>query len=296
MKISASSYIHPEDKAALDNLTAIPLFPTCVKAFMKIFSEKFIYGTNMAQKIRLGPTQLPEIYNYLPPILETLGIEEPQFYLEMNPAPNAYTFGDTQIFVTVTSGLLEYLEEDEVKAVLAHECGHIACHHVLYHTMATMLFQFGTKIFGPLAVVAGPVWLALLYWQRRSELSADRAAAVAMDGTDPVVDTMIRLSGGPKSITGKVNIEEYIKQADVYDKITEESQWQMLLQGIAIMNQDHPFTAVRTKEIIKWGSGEQFQRILQAKRENGSGPKCPNCGSPLQEEWIFCRQCGTKIK
>jgi len=43
----------------------------------------------------------------------------------MNPLPNGYTFSDTRVFVTVTSGLPEYLDEDEVQAVIAHECGHI---------------------------------------------------------------------------------------------------------------------------------------------------------------------------
>lgn len=295
LKIIPVSYLHPEDKAALDNLTAIPLFPTCVKAFMKVVTEKMLYGMNMAQKIRLGPNQLPEIHKYLSPVCETLGIQEPEMYLEMNPLPNAYTFGDTQVFLTVTSGLIEHLEEEEIKTVIAHECGHIACRHMLYHTMATMILLYGVKIFGTLAAVAMPVWLALLYWQRRSELSADRAAAVVMNGASPVVDTMIRLAGGPKSITGNVNVAEYIKQADVYDRLLEESQWQMLLQGIAVMEQNHPFLAVRTREILKWCDTEQFQRILQARKEGTGRSICQSCGCILQENWVYCRQCGNKI-
>ena len=33
------------------------------------------------------------------------------------------------------------MTEDEVRAVVAHECGHIACHHMLYHTIAVLLAQ-----------------------------------------------------------------------------------------------------------------------------------------------------------
>jgi serine/threonine protein kinase len=296
LKIAPLNYIHPEDKAALDNLTAIPLFSTCVKEFMKIFTEKRIYGLNMAQKIRLGPRQLPEIYNQLPPVCDLLNIAEPEFYLEMNPIPNAYAHGDTQVFLTITSGLLEALEAEEIKAIIAHECGHIACRHMLYHTMASMMIQYGAKIFGPLAAMATPVWLGLLHWRRRSELSADRAAAVVMEGAGPVVNAIIRLAGGPKSITAGVNFEEYLKQADAYDRLLEESQWQMFLQGMAVLDEDHPFLAVRAREVWSWCGSEPFQRILKARQEGGTVSRCSNCGRTAGEDWTFCKYCGTKMR
>ena len=54
----------------------------------------------------------------------------------MDPNPNAWTFGDTKIFITITSGLVDMMTEEELDAVIAHECGHILCHHVLYHSIA----------------------------------------------------------------------------------------------------------------------------------------------------------------
>ena len=294
MKVSALDFMHPEDRAALDNLRSIPLFTPCVQAFMKALPERQLHGMNMAQKIRLGPHQLPEIYGYLPPACATLGIAEPEFYLEMDPRPNAYTYGDRQTFLTVTSGLVEYMEEDEMQAVVVHECGHIACRHVLYHTMAMLLLKYGARIFGPMAALSVPVQLALLYWSRRSELSADRAAAVVMQQPQPVVDTMIRLAGGPKSITGKINLELYMQQAEAYDKLLE-SQWDQLLQGISVMGEDHPFLAIRTREIVRWCEGEQFQGIVQALREQPSTTKCASCGAVVEANWKFCRDCGAPL-
>jgi Zn-dependent protease with chaperone function len=262
--------------------------------FMKAVSEQFLHGLNMAQKIRLGPDQLPEIYQYLPPACAALGIEEPELYLEMNPAPNAYTYGDTRVFITVTSGLVEYLEEDELRAVVAHECGHIVCNHVLYRTMADMLIKVGSAVFSPVSMVSEPVRLALLYWYRRSELSADRAAAVLLKGSQSVVDVMVRLAGGPKSLTGKVNMQRYIEQAEAYYKL-QDSSWDKLLQSVAVMHQDHPFLSVRTREIIRWCESEHFQRLLQVlgdAERAAAAPKCPGCGKPIQESWKFCGSCG----
>ncbi len=141
--IYPQNYQHDLDQKALEQLEAVPGFSTVLKAFLKVFSESMYQGLNMSSKIRLSKNQLPQIYCLLPPICETLGIAEPELYLEMNPVPNAYTYGDSKIFITVTSGLIECMQEDELKAVLAHECGHIACHHVLYHTMASLLVGNG---------------------------------------------------------------------------------------------------------------------------------------------------------
>ena len=96
--IKATDFIHPEDGAALRQLESIPGFPTLVKKLMSMGLEQLQYGVNMASAIRLSPSQLPKLYNRLPPICKKLGIEQPEFYLSMDPNPNAWTFGDTKIF------------------------------------------------------------------------------------------------------------------------------------------------------------------------------------------------------
>jgi Zn-dependent protease with chaperone function len=294
MGIAPSEFIHPADKAALEALKAIPLFTPCLKAFMKTFSEEYFLGVNLAQKIRLGPSQLPKIYDHLPPICQKLGIEEPQFFLEMDPSPNAYTYGDTKVAITVTSGLIEYMEEAELSAVLAHECGHVLCRHVLYHTMADMVTSIGESIWGPLAAAATPVKLALLYWDRRSELSADRAAALVAGNSDSMVQTMIRLAGGPRSLTKDVNVAVYAAQGAEY-KDLNKSLWDRMLQGMAVMQQNHPFTAVRTHEILDWCATEQFATLLATLDKESHTPHCSACGRPYTPGWKFCQGCGARL-
>lgn len=294
MRGLAKYFIHPEDSAALQQLESIPLFPECVKAFLKLFPERSLHGLNMAEKIRLGPQQLPEIYRYLPRAVEELGIDEPEFYLEMNPGPNAYTMGDSQIGVTVTSGLLQLMDENEVQAVIAHECGHIACRHTLYRTMARLLARFGTQILGPLAALASPVQIALAYWARRSELSADRAGAFVMRSPQPMMDAMVRLAGGPKSITSNVNFKLYMEQTQAYDKLLE-STWDKVLQGFAVMQRDHPLNSVRCRELNNWCGSDEFQRLMRGLSEQPSGHWCPTCGTAAQVDWKYCRGCGKPL-
>ena len=255
-----SDFIHPEDAAALRQMEGIPGFASIVKKILSVGIETLQYGVNMASRIRLSEKQLPEIYKHLPPICKKMGIQEPEFYLEMNPIPNAYTMGDTRIWITVTSGLIEMMSDEELNAVLAHECGHILCRHVLYHTVAQWL-SGGLASLGILGTLASPVEYALLYWSRKSELSADRAASI-ITSPNVVASTMARLSGGPKSITSQIDLEEWASQADEYDKIQNSGLWNKTLQLSVIAGLDHPFSAVRVREILKWGESEKY-RILK---------------------------------
>ncbi|MCY3022717.1 MAG: M48 family metallopeptidase [Planctomycetota bacterium] len=294
MPPTPDDFTHPLDRAALERLKSVPLFPSCVKAFMKLLPERALHGLNMANKVRLGPQQLPKIYRHLPPVCKAFGIPEPEFYLEMNPFPNAYTYGDKRVFITVTSGLVQHLEEEELRSVVAHECGHIVCQHVLYHTMAQMLVRLGAVVFGPLAALSMPVQLALLYWVRRSELSADRAAAVAMRGPLPVIQSIIRLAGGPKAITEDINLELYAKQTESYDKLLE-STWDQILQGMVIMAQSHPFMAVRAREITKWCRTPEFRKALLKVDGLKYAARCAKCGQTLAPRRKTCTFCGAKV-
>lgn len=291
--INASDFIHPEDAAALRQLESIPGFPALVKKILSLGFEELQYGLNMATAIRLSPTQLPNLYNHLPPICKKLGIQEPEFYLQMNPMPNAFTFGDTRIFITITSGLVEMMEGEELDAVIAHECGHIVCHHVLYHSIAQIIFS-GAASLGLLGHLAMPIQLALLYWSRKSELSCDRCGSVI---TSPEVITrvMARLSGGPRSITQEINFEEWARQADKYDEIKNENLWNKSLQIYAIAKEDHPFAAVRVREILKWGQSPQYQNLMENIKWEAYSRKCPNCGLLVHDDWAYCKYCGTKL-
>ena len=290
--IKPAEFIHPEDAAALRQLESIPGFPALVKKVLALGFEQLRYGMNMATAIRLSPTQLPKLYSHLPPICEKLGIEEPEFYLQMDPLPNAWTFGDTKIFITITSGLVELLNDEELDAVIAHECGHILCRHVLYHSIAQYILS-GADAMGILGSLTVPLQLAILYWYRKSELSCDRCGSI-ITSPEVVARAMARLSGGPKSITNDLDMQEWAKQADKYDEIRNDGLWNKTLQLSVIIAQSHPFSAVRVREILRWGQSPQYKNLMQNIKANTSGKKCHNCGKPVSEDWIYCKYCGTK--
>lgn len=298
-----TDFVHPEDAAALRQMEAIPGFAPLIKKILAIGLENLQYGVNMASTIRLSEQQLPSLYRHLPPICQKLGIAEPEFYLQMDPNPNAWTYGDTRIYITVTSGLVEMLTDEELDCVIAHECGHILCRHVLYRTIAQWLAS-GIDAIGLLGKLAVPVQYAMYYWSRKSELSADRCASIVCS-PETVAYTMARLSGGPKSITSEINLQQWAEQADRYEQIQNSGLWNKALQLSVIAGLDHPFSAVRVREILKWGRSDQYfrvrhgynrsARLLTGAVAGSDGTKCPSCGADVDPNWKFCRNCGAQL-
>lgn len=285
-----SYFVHPEDQQALNAMKAIPGFDVIVKEILKVGWEEMLHGVNMASQIRLSEEQLPEIYHRVTRICDKLGLEYPEVYLSMSPYPNAWTFGDTKIYLTLTSALFSYLDDDEIDSVIAHECGHILCHHVLYHTAAEFLSLGACRMFPK---ISEPVRLAMYWWERKSELTADRAAALVC-GADAVVRTQLRLAGGPKELTKNVSIEQWARQTEEYDEVRFGDTWNKFLQSVATLENTHPFSAVRVREVLDWTKSKEFEEVNAIAL--GKVQMCPCCHMPISEDWLYCKHCGAQLR
>ena len=289
--------MHETDAQTLEQLKEIPGFSALLKAFMQVWNEQLEHVLNMSGKILLGPNQLPEIYDLLPPIAESFGIEVPQLYLQWSAQPNAYTYGDSRPYINITTTLLNTAPRDVLTAILAHECAHIACSHVLYHSMGRLLL--GNVIeFPGLDLLSLPLKMALLAWQRASEFSCDRAAALYMGGDEEMIRAMMLLAGGVPNTQSKLNMDEYIRQAAAFYELSDESGMNKLMKFLVTVDEDHPLLAVRAHEIRQWCAGEDFKNILRRSEVRealpGSGV-CPGCGGATQADWLFCKACGRKL-
>lgn len=264
MSLDYKLYLHDSDKAAMTALKAIPGFAQAMKAFMKIWSEQQLRLINMSTNLHLSEKQMAKYYNMLPPICEKLGIDVPELFVELDVRPNAYTYGDTKPFIVITSGLFETLPDELIPTVLAHECGHIACHHTLYTTMGRTILN-GTSAFvsGLGNVALYPIQLAFAYWMRCSEFSADRAAIICDGSAEKNTEVMMRFAGYDKDIMADANIEAFMEQALEYKSLVESNAWNKTLEFILFQNYDHPLNAIRAYEGMEWERTERYKNILE---------------------------------
>ena len=72
---------------------------------------------------------------------EANGIKYPKIGFIDDGAPNAFTYGRTKsdARIVLTRGIFELLDQDEVKAVVAHEIGHIAHYDMAVMTMVQVV-------------------------------------------------------------------------------------------------------------------------------------------------------------
>ena len=266
MAFEAKYYMHETDKAAFIALKAIPGFHQLIKAFLKVWSERQFRITNLSSCVRINEKQLPQYYEMLPPICEKLGIEIPEMYLSLDVQPNAYTSGDTKPFIVLTSGLFETVPEDLIPTVIAHECGHIACHHTLYRTIGSILLGsslVALKKYVPFYELASfPLEVAFYYWMRCSELSADRAAALCDGTSEKVFEMCLRLAGFDKDINVLADKTEFLAQAQEYREMVRGSKWDKTLEFLTLRDKSHPLMTVRALECNDWVKTEQFSQIL----------------------------------
>lgn len=290
MKIDPKLYTHSSDEAALEALQSIPVFPKLLKAFMKIWNEKQYMLQNMSSNLRLGKDQLPKYYDMLLPICEKMSIDVPDLYLESKGTPNAYTCGDTKPCIVMTAGLVRKFPDEIVKTVLAHECGHIACHHGLYHTMGNMLLNSGLSGLNFLglndlaSLASTPLKIAFFHWMRCSEFSADRAAAVCDGHAENIVKMCMFFAGYSEKTFKKSNIDAFMNQAVEYKNMVDESKWNKTLEFLMFNEHTHPLVALRAYECAEWAKSEEFKNIIDFSEcksiEENSSIKLPFTENP----------------
>ena len=269
MSINPDLFLHDSDKAALKALKAIPGFSQLLKGFMNIGYEKQDHIMNMGSNLRIDENQMPKYYHMLLPICEKLQIKVPELYIKLDVNPNAWTYGDTDPYIVITSGMLETVPDELIPTVLAHECGHIVCRHTLY-TMMGNLILMGLDLassYVPLGLgsaISSSLQMAFAYWMRCSELSADRVAAFC-DGTpEKTVQLCMYLAGYDKDFFDAVpNVDAFLSQIEDYKKLTADNVWNKTLEFLWMRNQDHPQSAIRAYECNEWAKSIEFEKIVR---------------------------------
>ena len=290
-------FIHPNDAKAMEALKAIPAFTLLSKKYSDLITERSRKIVNMSSFIRISERQLPEIYEMLPPICEKLEMSVPELYLMQDPIINANAFGEVSTSIVLTSGLLEKCPTEIIKAVIAHECGHIVCHHTTYHSLVHLFLTVGSSVLNiPLLTTA--LLIALLYWRRCSEYSADRVAGFVY-GAEPVVRTQMIFASGSQTLFEKLDRDEFLKQAEDFHIYSEKTGWNKFMMYDTLLGQDHPFLVDRAAEILKWCDSKDYDDLCNGVPYTPPKPaaviRCPKCGAPIDNETSFCSCCGTKI-
>src|SRR5437016_11081210 len=143
-QIAAVAWEHPADRAALQTLRSVPGFDEVVKKIYGLIGERGVRLIFQADAVRVGPKQFPRLHSLFTEVRTTLDWPpETQLYVSQTPFASAGAFGMDEPFIIVNSGALKLLDEDETRALLGHELGHVMSGHALYRTILWLLLNAG---------------------------------------------------------------------------------------------------------------------------------------------------------
>lgn len=286
--IAPASWEHPADRAALNALRAIPGFDQVVRKIAAFFGERGLRQLFLANAVRVGPRQRPELDALLTEVLETLDWKErPELYVTMSPQINAAALGFDKPFIVINSATLEHLDRDEQKVLLAHEVGHIMSGHVLYRTVATILMTFGLGALPFIAVaVLFPFQMAFLEWYRKSELSSDRASLLAVQDRRAVMMTFLKLAGGP-ALGQTIDLDAFLEQAREYE--TQGDAWDKVVQVLNTAFREHPFNTVRAGELQRYIDAGRYDKVMAGEydRRSDTRPSAADVGRDVSDAGTY---------
>jgi len=197
-----------------------------------------------ARAVPVTEEEMPQYYAVVRELTTTMGLPMPTLYVTPDRQPNAFATGRSpdHAAVAVTQGILETLDWDELRGVLAHEMSHVGNRDILIGSVAAAvalgitfiasMLRFAA-IFGggrddrggspfellALAILA-PLAAGLLQMalSRSREFEADRTGARLIGDGEPLARALLKLEAGAKQIP--MNIDPAHAQAFIVNPLT----------------------------------------------------------------------------
>src|SRR4051812_44135748 len=238
--ISSRAYEHPADRSALVALRKLTGFDTVFKALSGLLPERSLRLLYLSDSVRVSDRQFAHLHDMLRDACYILDLDRvPAMYVTQDPKPNAMCIGMDAPIIVLTTGLVELLDEEEMRAVIGHEVGHALSGHSVYRTILLFLTNLALKMsgipLGGLAITA--IVTALREWHRKSELSADRAGLLV--GQDPHASMrgLMKLAGG--NHLHEMNVDAFLAQAEEYEAGGDLRD--SVLKILNLLPRSHPF-------------------------------------------------------
>ncbi|OIP36984.1 MAG: hypothetical protein AUK47_14390 [Deltaproteobacteria bacterium CG2_30_63_29] len=259
--LSSRAYEHPADRAALTALRKVPGVDAVLRTLIGLIGERSLRYLFLASAVRVNEHQFSQVYATYLEVCDTLDIRTPpELFVAQTPLVNAGAIGVDEPFIVLNSGTVALLSSDELRVVLGHELGHILSDHVLFKTLLRLLLNFSLANLGiPLGSIAlFGLLAALREWDRKSELSCDRAGLLAVQDPRVAFTVHMKLAGG--NDVAQMSVDEFIKQAHEYERAG--SAVDGIFKLLNLIGRTHPFHVTRLAELKLWVEDGSYQKLL----------------------------------
>ncbi|HIE51086.1 MAG TPA: hypothetical protein EYP85_04950 [Armatimonadetes bacterium] len=219
-------------------------------------------------KIKVMPTNFPEIREVLQRFVRPLGLKEPEAYVVEEDSLELRTRGLRRpFFMVIPQRLRDLLSETEFQALLAREIGHVHARHVPLRSLALTL-QTGNPI---LRLLGFPLFLYAFFlrpWLEAIETTADRLALLLIRDHKVISAALLKLAVGndPTSSVEVAEIDEFISKGGMEVRAEDvDAHYRM-----GVLRQKHEDLFARLYDLSTFESSQEarksLQTILEAER------------------------------
>ena len=259
--LNHSQYEHPFDRKALEKLESMPLLSQFLSWITTNTVERIYTVQYTGSNLKVTKRGYPKIHWYLEEACKILDQPIiPDLYFEWGYSINAYTVGADNPIIILNSGLIDLCDDDEIMFILGREIGHIKSNHMIYQMMVRVVNYFVDSIPGG-SIVAGGLQYALYYWYRMSEFTADRAGLLCCQNPEAMIRAFIKMAGMPVKEFGNIKTDTFIQQARDFKGLDYDAM-NKVVKFLSMADESHPWTVVRSSELLKWIDNGEYYKIL----------------------------------
>jgi heat shock protein HtpX len=152
------------------------------------FSDKIVLKMYRAKEVNVS--EVPEIYNIVRNLTTAAEMPMPKIYIAPQNSPNAFATGRSpkHAAVCVTQGILNILDREELKGVIAHELSHIKNRDTLIMTVAA-------TIAGAITMIANMArWAAIFRGRGSRDREGGGIGMLVMLIVAPIAAMLIQLA------------------------------------------------------------------------------------------------------
>ena len=208
------------------------------------------------ESIEVTNRQFADLNEIVVDCARILGVRKPRVYIQDLPSLNAYTTNIADPVIVLHSSVLRRnFGSRELRFLIGHEMGHIACHHVKWEMIVRAIVE---QVPRPIADVG---LLPFLKWVRESEMSADNAGLICCQDLRVAEKTMVMLLLDVDSETAaKIDVDAALEQKRDLDlsKISEIAVW---LEQLGVY--DHPFFPDRIRQLRQYSKSPNYTHLWE---------------------------------
>ncbi|MEK6208471.1 MAG: zinc metalloprotease HtpX [Chloroflexota bacterium] len=186
------------------------------------FSDRIALAFAKARQVT--EAEAPDLYKLVGELAQEANMPMPRVYLIEQPAPNAFATGrdPRHAVVAVTSGILEIASPRELRAVLAHELGHV-------RNRDTLVMAIVASIAGAISYIAQIAQWSMWFGGRDDDEGQNPIAAIVAIILLPIAALLIQLAisrsrefgadeSGAQLVRDPLGLASALRKLEAYNK------------------------------------------------------------------------------